>query len=226
MQKLRRGNAAAVFGKLNLLPGGFPAFAMQIIEKITEAEIVAIFLRTEIASLRFGENILRILERNDVDRKIIDEPNVDDNAENGCRAALLGEFRGYRRDEEIFQGFPDDVRWHRVLLDRQDLLKIRYMNYSYWNDLSNGSRRTADAAKRIIAGEIERADGFRAAAEAVKSGAVFDEVILVAENEQSDLIILEGHLRMTAYLMSFDYLPSKLSAIVGYSEKMNEWDKE
>lgn len=199
---------------------------MQTIERIAEAEVVAVFLRAEIASRRFGESILRILARNGVDRKIVVEPNTNDATENECRAALLGEFRGYRRNEEIFQDFPADVRWHRVLLDKQDLLKIKYMNYSYWNDLSNGSRLAADAAKRIRAGEIERADGFCAAAEAVKNGAVFDETILVAEDEQSDLIVLEGHLRMTAYLTSFDYLPPELPAIVGYSEKIKEWDKE
>jgi hypothetical protein len=116
---------------------------MRIIEKVTEAEMAAIFLRAEIASSRFGKDILRILEKDGVDRKVIDKPDVKDADENEYRAVLLGEFRGYQRNEELFQDFPDDVRWHRVLLDRKDLLKVKYINYSYWNDLSGGSRLVA-----------------------------------------------------------------------------------
>jgi hypothetical protein len=201
-------------------------FDMQIVEKVSETEMVAIFLRTEITSSRFGKNILRILERNDVDRKIIDKPNIKDANENKRRAALLGEFRGYKRNEEIFLNFPDDARWYRVLLNREDLLKVKYMNYSYWNDISGGSRLVADAAKRIFSGEIENDEGFRAAAEAVRNGKLFEEIILVSENERSDLILLEGHLRATAYLMSLEYLPPQVSAIVGYSEKVAVWDME
>lgn len=190
--------------------------------------MVAVFLRTEINSSRFGPDILRILERNRIARRIIDNPNVTDEAENNFRAELLGEFRGYQRNEELFEDFPGDVRWHRVLLEPNDLLTVKYMNYSYWIDLSGGSRLVADAVKRVAAGEVESATAawIQAAADAVKSGASFQEIILVSENEASELIMLEGHLRITAYLMSFDYLPRKLSAIVGYSEKITEWDKE
>jgi len=201
---------------------------MRIIEKITEAEMVAVFLRTEINSSRFSLDILPILERNRVDRKIIDNPNVNDEVENNYRAALLGEFRGYKRSEELFESFPNDVRWHRVLLDRDDLLKVRYMNYSYWIDLSGGSRLVMDAVERVVAGKIEKttSDWIREAADAVKRGVIFQELILVSENKTSDLIMLEGHLRITAYLMNLDYLPRELSAIVGYSEKIIEWDEE
>ncbi len=199
---------------------------MRIIEKVTEAEMAAIFLRAEIASSHFGKDILRILEKDGVNRKVIDKPDVNDAGKNEYRAVLLGKFRGYKRNKELFQDFPDDLRWHRVLLDREDLLKVKYMNYSYWNDLSGGTRAVANAAKRILAGEIEDDGGFRVAAKAVKSGEVFEEIIFVSENEQSDLILLEGHLRATAYLMSLDYLPAEMSAIVGYSEQVIAWDVE
>ncbi|HSK73755.1 MAG TPA: hypothetical protein VK892_18805 [Pyrinomonadaceae bacterium] len=207
--------------------GDHPQFDMRIIERVTEAEMIATFLRAEIRSSRFGKDILRILKRDRASRKVIDNPNVRDAAENEYRAALLGEFRGFGRNEEIFMDFPNDVEWHRTLLSRSDLLKIRYMNYSYWIDLSGGSRLVADAAKRVAAGEIEKAtaDWIRAAADAVKRGASFPEPILVSRNRQSDLIVLEGHLRMTAYLLSLDYLPAEMPMIVGYSEGIKRWDE-
>lgn len=202
-------------------------FNMQIVERVTEAEMIATFLRAEITSSRFGKDILRILKRDRARRKVIDNPNVNDAAENQYRAALLDEFRGYGRNEEIFTDFPNDVEWYRVLFSRSDLLKIRYMNYSYWIDLSGGSRLVADAAKRVAEDEIEKttADWIRAAADAVKRGAAFPELILVSRNRQSDLIVLEGHLRVTAYLLSLDYLPAEMPMIVGYSEKIEKWDE-
>ncbi|MCA1623893.1 MAG: hypothetical protein LC778_08860 [Acidobacteria bacterium] len=189
--------------------------------------MVATFLRAEITSSRFSKDILRILERDGIDRKVIDNPDINETDENQYRAALLGEFRGYKRNEELFEDFPNDVKWYRVLLDRSDLLKIRYMNYSYWIDLSGGSRLVTDAVKRVVAGEIGKAtaDWIRATADAVKKGVSFPELILVSRNRRSGLIVLEGHLRATAYLLSLDYLPPDLSAIVGYSEGINVWDE-
>lgn len=201
---------------------------MRIIEQIAESEMVATFLRAEINSLRFGASILLILERDGVERKIIDEPDENNAAENEYRDWLLGELRGYKRNEELFDSFPNDIEWYRILLNRADFLQIKHMNYSYWIDLSGGSRLVADAVKRLAAGEIEKATArwIRAAANSVEQGVLFPEIILVGQNRRSDLIILEGHLRATGYLASLDYLPPELSAIVGYSEKIAEWDVE
>lgn len=201
---------------------------MRVIERLTEAEMVATFLRAEITSSRFSKDILRILERDGIDRNIIDDPDINEADENQYRATLLGEFRGYKRNEELFTDFPNDVEWYRVLLNRSDLLKIRYMNYSYWIDLSGGSRLVADAVKRVVAGEIEKATAnwIRAAADAVKQGELFPELILVSRNRRSGLIVLEGHLRATAYLLSLDYLPPEQPAIVGYSEGIIVWDED
>jgi hypothetical protein len=210
------------------ISGGFSSFEMRVIKRVTEAEMVATFLRAEITSSRFSPKILSILERDGVDREIIDKPDINNAGENEYRATLLGEFRGYKRNEELFNSFPNNVVWYRALLNQSDLLKIRYMNYSYWIELSGGSRLVAEAAERVLAGEIEKetADWIRAAAEAVRQGASFAEMILVRPNRQSDLIVLEGHLRATAYLLSLDYLPPEISVIVGYSEGIEEWDAD
>jgi hypothetical protein len=199
---------------------------MRVIEKITEAKMVATFLRAEITSLRFSPKILNILERDGVDRKVIDKPDINNAAENRYRAALLGQFRGYNRNEELFDSFPNDVSWFRAWLNHHDLSLLQYMNYSYWIELSGGSRLVADAAKRIRAGKIEKetADWIRAAAEAVRQGASFAEIILVSPDRQSHLIVLEGHLRATAFLLSLDYLPPEITVIVGYSEGIKKWD--
>ena len=186
--------------------------------------MVATFLRAEINSPRFGQLILHLLQKDNVDRKVIDTPNVHDKAENVYRDTLLGECRGYRRNEGIFKNFPDDVRWYRVLLDRFDLEKVKYINYNYWTDLSGGSRLALDTANRVEAGMVEKetAEWFLSAVDAVKRGACFPELILVSNSREKDLVVLEGHLRLTAYLLASDCLPRELPAIVGYSKRMDK----
>ena len=177
--------------------------------------MVANFLRAEINSSHFAENIPSILERDRADRTIIDNPDVNDAQTNRYRAALLEDFREYKRNEKLFAGFRMRLSGIEFSLDHGDLMNFRYMNYSYRIDLSGGSRLVADAVKRVVEGEIgkETADWIRAAASAVKQGVSFPELILVSQNKETDPIILEGHLRATAYLFNPDYLPPELTGI-------------
>ena len=86
---------------------------MRYIEDVTEHDMVAVFLRTEIRSERFSREILTLLERDGVDRKVVDEPDTTNKRENDYRIQLLGDFRGYKQNREIFASFPDeDERGH------------------------------------------------------------------------------------------------------------------
>jgi hypothetical protein len=200
--------------------------AMRTIEKITEEEMVAVFLQTEINSSRFSASILRILERDNVDRKIIDCPDINDKAENDYRAALMGEFRGYKRNKEIFVDFPDDIQWERIVLNRQDLEKIKYINWDYWLEISDNTRLATEAARKIRLGMIdgEEAKGFWSVSDALRKGLKLPELILVSKSKEDNLVLLEGHVRLTGYLLKPEYLPPELSAIVGCSERMDEWE--
>lgn len=199
---------------------------MRTIEKITEEEMVALFLQTEINSSRFSTSILHILKRDNVDRKVIDYPNLYDTAENAYRAALLGEFRGYKKNKEIFVDFPDDIQWERVLLNRQDLEQIKYINWDYWLEISDNTRLASEAAKKIGLGMIDEdeARGYWSVSDGLRKGLNLPELILVSKSKEDSLVLLEGHVRLTAYLLKPEYLPPELSAIAGYSDRMDEWE--
>lgn len=200
---------------------------MKIIKNITEDEMISIFLEGEIQSFRFGDKILKQLEKDEKDRSIIDKPDILSNEENEYRKIMLGNYRGYALNKGLFENFPNDIEWKRVILDKQDLLKIKYIDYDYWVDLSGGSRLVADGAKNVVAGvEIFKQPNknFWEAAKKVEQGASFPEPILVATNIGSDPVILEGHLRLTAYFMKLEYIPKEFSAIVGISENIVKWD--
>src|SRR5262249_42155248 len=152
--------------------------AMHDLCAISEDEMVAVFLQTEIASTRFAARILAILQRDGRDRRIIDRPHLDEAEENAYRALVLGEPRGYRRDTDVFTGMPDDVRWFRARLTREELGQVRYIEYDYWTELSGGTRLVTDGAARIRQGiEVFGIGnrGFWFLADGLRAGATFPE---------------------------------------------------
>jgi hypothetical protein len=199
---------------------------MKIIKNITEDEMIAVFMKAEIGSFRFGGKIFEQLEKDNKHRGIVDNPDISNQEDNNYRKKLLGEYRGYGLNRELFENFPTDVSWKRVGLNKADLEKVKYINYDYWVELSNGSRLVKDGAKSILAGiEVFKNPNknFLEAAESLKQGFVFPEIILVARDEKTDLVVLEGHLRLTAYLMEPNFIPEELEAIVGFSKDFDKW---
>lgn len=188
--------------------------------------MVAVFLQTEINSSRFSTSILGILKRGSFDRKVIDCPNLNDKTENAYRSELLGEYRGYKRNKEIFVDFPDDIQWERVFLNRQNLEQIKYIDWDYWLEISDNTRLASEAAKKVRLGMIdeEEARGYWSVSDALKEGLKLPELILVSKSKEDNLVLLEGHVRLTGYLLMPEYLPRELSAIVGHSERMDEWE--
>lgn len=196
---------------------------MQHLRLIGEHEMVAVFLQTEIASSRFRPTILELLRRDGRDPRIVERPNLDAVKENAYRCYLLGEHRGYQRNADVFTNVPADVRWYRALITRDEVARVRYINDDYWIALSGGSRLAIDAAARIRQGiEAFRVGngGFWYLADALAAGAVFPELILVGADEQSPLVVLEGHARLTAYALRPDCLPPLLPILVGYAREM------
>ena len=105
--------------------------------------------------------------------ELLTQPVLADPRENEIRAIVLAATRGYGQDRELFESFPSDARWVRGLLAPKELAAVRYIEYSYWNEISGGSRLASDAARRIKAGMQAFGvsnDRFFAAAAAVARG--------------------------------------------------------
>jgi hypothetical protein len=198
---------------------------VQYLASIHEDEMVAVFLRTEIASSRFRGAILAILVGQGLDPRIVEQPNLASGEENAYRRAVLGEWRGYGRDADVFTSFPHDVRWYRALATPQDIADLRYINDDYWIELSGGTRLITDAIARIRLG-IEAFHvgngGFWYLADALCVGAVFPELILVGQREGAPLVVLEGHSRATAYLLRPECTPAAVPVLVGYAPQMSK----
>ncbi|MGW2855106.1 hypothetical protein ACWDAZ_24885 [Streptomyces sp. NPDC001215] len=191
----------------------------------SEDEMVACFLGGELSSRRFGQNLRSQLAATGHAEQLLTHPDLSDTGANSVRRALLAATRGYGENRDLFENFPIQVAWTRALLSADEAARVRYLDYSYWAELSGGSRRPADAAARIRAGlrafDVPN-EPFVDAAHAFIRGERFPPLILVGER-QDNLVCLEGHVRLTAYaLVGF---PTDVECLIGIAPAMGSWAK-
>jgi len=200
---------------------------MKIKEQLSEDEVIAEFLKGEINSKRFGKKILDILKKDVKSKRILSNPNLENKKENMYRRRLLGKTRGFGKNKEIFENFPNDIIWKKAIFSKKELEKIKYIDYSYWNEISNKSRLPKEAAKKISKGEKAydvSNDGFFEILFVIKQKIKFPKMIFVAKNKKSRIVVLEGHARLTAYFLAPNYIPKEIEVIIGFSENIKNWD--
>src|SRR5262249_57377138 len=128
---------------------------------------------------------------------------LGDDAENRSRLRLLTRHRGYGSRTELFDGFPDDVRWQWMAITPAELATVRFINYDYWVELSGPTRLAADAAPRVRAGVAPfgvPSDWALGMAQAVAGGARFPPPILVTTGPGGGPVGLGGHAPPTPVL--------------------------
>ncbi|MCL2422138.1 MAG: hypothetical protein FWD03_09800, partial [Defluviitaleaceae bacterium] len=133
---------------------------------------------------------------------------------------------GYRT-KEIFENFPKNIQWVWAIFDPVDISKIIYIEYSYWNELSNYTGSPLEAAKTILSGKTifdVPNDGFISGAEKLKTGHTFPPLICLTDENEQRFILLEGHGRMTSYGL-VPHLFQDVSALLGCcdSKALDRW---
>ena len=86
---------------------------MNILRTSSEDEMISEFLRTEYRSERFSEHIKKAMKELLLDENIILSVDLNNINENIARKKLLGEFRGYGLNRELFENFPNG--FYRIL---------------------------------------------------------------------------------------------------------------
>jgi hypothetical protein len=188
--------------------------------------MVAVFLRTELPAPRSRDSLRAMLAREGVPERVVTDPDLGNDADNQARLRLLTQHRGYSTRTELFDGFPDDVRWQWMAITPAELTRVRFIDYDYWVELSGGTRLAADAAPRVRTGVAPfgvPSDWALGMAQAVADGARFPPLILVTTGMDSDLVVLEGHARLTAFMLARDQLPPELDVLAGSSPAMIHW---
>ncbi len=199
-----------------------------VIASATEDEMIATFLRAEVNSSRFREQLEQSLEFHGLTVELVRFPDTTDEAANRVRRELLATYRGWGQEASVFGGLPADrVEWMWVELEEGELReRVFYIRY-FWEDFSGGSRRPSDVAERLRRRdpELESVDVYLEILDDVRSGHMPAEPILLAEPRLERLVILEGHLRITAYLVDPAVVSFPIRAIVGVSPEISEWSE-
>ena len=198
---------------------------MKIIRDSNEHEMILAFLKGEINSNRFNNALMKVLKKLCLDKDIIIKGDINNDNENKERLEIMKLFRGYPT-KELFKNFPDILQWKLIKLSSNDINNIYYINYDYWNELSNNTSSPVEAAKSVNNGIEIYGISNKQFLDGIKylEKNKFPPVILITCSEEKYLII-EGHLRMTVYGLE----PSKLEgtyAYVGYCtpEEMEKYD--
>jgi hypothetical protein len=202
---------------------------MRILGKSSENEMISLFISEEIKSARYKNNILEIINTEKIDRNIIDNPDLNNKKDNKLRKLILKKFRGYN-NKGIFTNFPKKVDWNWALLDKEDILRIKYISYDYWEELSNGTRYAKDSVENIrngveVFGVSNR--NFVNISEYIKNGKELDPLIIMAPVENKlRMIVLEGHARLTGMNLAIKYI-SEIKVLLGLvkEKKLYKWNK-
>ena len=109
------------------------------------------FLKGKLNTKRFNESLDNIINDLRLDSSIIFNGNIKNKKENLDRLNIMKKFRGYP-DNGLFENFPKISEWKYLELDEKDIDNIYYIDYDYWNELSNGTSKPVEAAKVINSG--------------------------------------------------------------------------
>lgn len=184
--------------------------------------MIAAFLQAEIHSPRFKKYVRSLLGG---DLRLVQRPRLDDRWENEERKKVLAGYRGYGQNSLLFQHFPTDIDWQRVILSRDEVGALKYAGVvETWRDLSNGSRLVRDGAanvETVSVGENANANILAVEAELLR-GRTYPEIIIAAVPGDTNHVLIEGHTRATAYYRAFDKT-AEVEAIVAYSPHMATW---
>jgi hypothetical protein len=181
---------------------------MRILATVHEDEVINAFVSAERNSPRYGEIVEELLERHAGDAR-----------------AVLADYRAWGRNEGLFGGWPEHVDWYRAVLSAGEVLDILYINWDWWLRISGGSRRPRDAAARVRAGLVPGVEPDDGDERIARAAATNPELIAVRASEQEPIVLLEGHVRLTAYALFPEHLPEELELYLGESPEMAGWSE-
>lgn len=193
---------------------------MKYLRVASEDEVIVAFLEAELDNPRHAQRY--------------SQARSDSGHENISAEELLAEGKSLQRkegfiaargwpDSMLFEGFPKHPTWSYFELEDNDLEKLVYIDYSYWNELSSNTRSPMVVAKNIKENIIVYGQGndqFEGIAEAVRAKKHFPPLVL-GKISNSKFIIIEGHARATGFALA-QKVPRGQQAIIT-NETIDEW---
>ncbi len=189
---------------------------MKKLRRVTEAEVIAEFLKNEFYQEEFHEDREQFEE-------LVLGAQLGDEKGNALRRALL-----FRRRGHMWRELPSDTQWWEVQIEAQDLERVRVFPRAQWRRVADGSFLLSDIAKRIKSRPFRgKTRDFIAKVQALsyylRNHTDDSAVLLIGIDDEKPVTILEGNHRLTAALLaSPDVLQSRFRVFCGLSPRMSE----
>ena len=152
---------------------------MKTIRNSGPDEAVLVWLQAELGSARFQSDLRKSLHKYELPTQSITSPNLSDTSENGLRLKVLKDYRDW---------FEDDIysyNWKLVELTADDVKALRYIDYSYWNELSDDTHLVGVAAENVKRGKVVfdvSNDHFFNIAKAIEARTQFAPIVVLERN--------------------------------------------
>jgi len=187
---------------------------MKKLRRVTEAEVIAEFLKNEFYQEEFHE------DREKFEQLVLDA-ELSDEAGNALRRALL-----FRRRGHMWRELPADTQWWELKVEPEDLDRLRVFPRAQWRRVANGSFLLRDIVRRIKTKPFRgKTRDFISKVQALsyhlRRYEDHSAVLLIGIDDESPVTILEGNHRLTAALLaSPDVLQNRFRIYCGFSHSM------
>jgi len=177
---------------------------MRKLRRLTEAEVIADFLRGEFFHKEYDADRAQFTA-------IVERPNLTNATENEIRRVLL-----FRRRDTMWWELPEDRQWWEIEFHPEDVELVSVFPRAHWRHIARGNFSALHVAERVRQLKDGRPDEFLSKISAIGSRLSTDliqeglpqkdlpqgMIILLGLDERSPVTLLEGNHRFIAALLA------------------------
>lgn len=167
---------------------------MRKLRRITEAEIIAEFLRGEFFQKEYDADRERFAS-------LVEHPNLTDARENEIRRILL-----FRRRDTMWWELPEDRQWWEIEFEPEDVEQVSVFPRAQWRKIARGNFKALDVAARIRQLKETEPTEFIKKISDICANLSTDHpqgmVVFLGLDEQQPVTLLEGNHRFMAALLA------------------------
>lgn len=189
---------------------------MKRLRRVTEAEVIAEFLKNEFYQEEFQRDRAQF-------EQLVLGADTADQAGNALRRALL-----FRRRGHMWRELPSDTQWWQVEIEPQDLDRVQVFPRAQWRKVADQSFLLKDVVARIKSKTFRgRTSNFIAKVQALsyrlRTHPDDSAVLLIGVDDTKPVTVLEGNHRLTAALLASEQtLQNSFRLFCGFSDRMPE----
>jgi hypothetical protein len=177
---------------------------MRKLRRLTEAEIIADFLRGEFFHKEYDADRAQFTT-------IVDQPDLTNATENEIRRILL-----FRRRDTMWWELPEDRQWWEIEFEAEDVELVSVFPRAHWRKIARGNFSALHVAERVRQLKGSGSDEFLNKISAIGSRLSTDlrqedlreedltqgMIILLGLDDRSPVTLLEGNHRFIAALLA------------------------